>query len=179
MILMGDEMRRSQQVNNNAYCHDNALNWLDWSLLEQNTDIFEFFKYCIEFRHTHPVLRCKEHFHHEDRVGSGYADITWHGTQAWFADWSQHVLTLAFMLDGHHARNGTFQDDMIYVAMNMHWEDHVFEIPGLPAGMHWHVFVNTGEYAERHIYKPGAEPVLEDQSHFMLGARSVTILVGR
>jgi isoamylase len=177
MILMGDEMGRSQQGNNNAYCHDKSMNWLDWTLLGKNADIFKFFKYCIAFRHAHPVLRNKEHFHHQDRVRSGYADISWHGTRAWHADWSK--LTLAFMLDGYHSQEGKVRDDMIYVAMNMHWDDHEFSIPAIPNGLHWHLFADTGEYTQKHIFEPGTEPELEDQYHILLDARSVAILVGR
>lgn len=177
MILMGDEMGRTQHGNNNAYCHDNELNWLDWSLLEENADIFEFFKYCIAFRHSHHVLRNKEHFHHQDRVGSGYADISWHGVHAWDVDWSE--LTLAFMLDGNHARHGSEPDDTIYVAMNMHWDSHAFAIPTLPPSMRWHLFVDTNQFASNNIFEPGTEPELEDQHYIVLGARSVVILVGR
>jgi len=117
--------------------------------------------------------------HHRDYVGSGYADISWHGTQAWQADWSGTSRTLAFLLDGHHARGGTEHDDFVYVAMNMHWDSHVFELPGLPEGVAWHVFANTGVAAPEDIWEPGAEPVLSDQQAMMLSDRSVCILVGR
>lgn len=176
MIYMGDEMARTKYGNNNTFCHDNNLNWLNWTDLEKNSDIFEFFKYCIHFRHHHPVLRNPEHFHHQDRVGSGYADISWHGTRAWFADWGDYVLTLAFLIDGTHAHS---EDDMIYFAMNMHWNDHVFEIPGLPEGMEWHVFANTSANVPCAIHPPGEEPRLNDQFHINIGARSIVILVGR
>lgn len=179
MILMGDEMGRTQHGNNNAYCHDNEMNWLDWSLLKKNGEIFEFFKHCIAFRNAHPVLRNREHFQNEDYVGSGFADITWHGTRAWYADWSAYILTLAFMLDGSHAKGGTVQDDMIYVGMNMHWEDHLFELPALPGRKRWHLFADTSGYAPKYAYTPGEEPVLETQNALVIGARSVVILVGR
>jgi glycogen operon protein len=81
MILMGDEIGRTQNGNNNTYCHDNQLNWLDWKLLDTNQDLFRFFKHCIAFRKAHPVLRNPNHFENRDYVGSGYADITWHGTK--------------------------------------------------------------------------------------------------
>jgi glycogen operon protein len=179
MILMGDEVGRSQQGNNNAYCHDSELNWLDWSLLESNHSLFRFCKWCTRFRHQHPLLRNRYHFANRDYVGSGYADITWHGTQAWNADWSDSSRTVAFLLDGKHARGGTTQDDYIYVAMNMHWESHVFELPGLPAGLTWYVFANTGMASPDDIWEPGAEPRLENQHEMVLSDRSVCILVGR
>lgn len=179
MILMGDEVGRTQYGNNNTYCHDNDLNWLDWELLEANLDIFRFFKNCIAFRKAHPVLRNRSHFRNQDYVGSGYADITWHGTEAWHADWSDSSRTLAFMLCGKHAREGTVSDNYIYVAMNMHWEANWFQIPGLPPGMKWHVFANTGASSPDDIWEPGKEPLLSNQYGILLGDRSVVILVGK
>jgi isoamylase len=179
MILMGDEVGRTQYGNNNTYCHDNDLNWLDWELQEANLDIFRFFKNCIAFRKAHPVLRNQSHFRNQDYVGSGYADITWHGNEAWHADWSDSSRTLAFMLCGKHAREGKVNDNYIYVAMNMHWEANWFEIPGLPPGMKWHVFANTGAPSPDDIWEPGKEPLLSNQHGILLGDRSVVILVGK
>ncbi len=176
MIYMGDELGRTQNGNNNTYCHDVAWNWLDWTLLEQNRDIFHFFKTCIAFRKAHPVLRGEHHFVHQDTVGSGYADITWHGVRAWQAEWDSPSLTLAFMLDGAHAEGG---DDTIYVGMNMHWEAHRFDLPALPEGQHWHVFANTSPDIIQEVHQPGTEPLIAQQDHVWLGARSVIILVGR
>jgi glycogen operon protein len=179
MILMGDEMGRTKQGNNNTYCHDNELNWLDWSLLERNQDIFEFFQHCIAFRHAHPVLRRSTHFHHQDLVGSGYADISWHGTQAWNVDWADYSRTLAFLLCGQHAKDGEEEDDYIYVGMNMHWEALTFEIPQLPDDKQWHLFADTGLTSAQKSWKPGTEAVLENQFEQKLCDRSVLILVGR
>ena len=179
MVLMGDEIGRTQQGNNNTYCHDNELNWLDWSLLKKNADLFRFFKRCIAFRKAHPVLRNRSHFRNVDYVGSGYADITWHGTQAWYADWSDCNCTLAFMLCGKHAKEGTVVDNYIYVAMNMYSEALWFEVPGLPNGMKWHVFANTNALPPQDIWEVGAEPVLKDQSGLSMGGRSVAIFVGK
>ena len=179
MILSGDEMGQTQSGNNNAYCHDTELSWLNWTQLEANADLFRFFKNCIAFRNAHPVLRSKTHFANQDYVGSGYADITWHGPQAWNADWSGTNRTLAFMLCGKHAKGGTVVDNTIYVTMNMHWETLPFDLPGLRDGMQWHVFVNTSAPSPEDSWQPGSEPLLEDQSRFLVGSRSVVILVGK
>lgn len=179
MILMGDEVGRTQYGNNNTYCHDNDLNWLNWELIEKNADIFKFFKNIINFRNAHPVLRNREHFRNYDYVGSGYADITWHGTKAWSADWSDDSRILAFMLCGKHAKGGTVADNYIYVAINLHWESHWFEIPGLPPDMQWHVFANTGANSPDDSFEPGTEPVLSEQHGILLSDRSVVILVGK
>jgi isoamylase len=178
MILMGDEVGRSQNGNNNTYCHDNELNWLNWDLLQTNASLFRFVKHCIHFRHAHPVLRNHWHFQNRDYANSGYADITWHGKQAWNADWSSDN-TLAFMLCGKHAKGGTAEDNFIYVAMNMHWEANWFEIPGLPAGMQWYVSINTGALAPDDCWEIGKEPVLDNQQGILLGDRSLVVLVGR
>jgi glycogen operon protein len=87
--------------------------------------------------------------------------------------------TVAFMLDGAHARRGTVRDDDVYVAANMHWEAHEFELPQLPEGRIWHVFANTGMASPHDVWDPGSEPHLQDQATFLMGARSVVILVGR
>jgi isoamylase len=179
MILMGDEVARTQDGNNNTYCHDSDLNWLNWGLLKTNADLFRFFKNCIAFRHAHPVLRNRTHFRNQDYVGSGYADITWHGVKAWNADWSGTSRILAFMLCGKHAKEGTVEDNYIYVAINQYWETLPFDLPGLRDGRQWHVFVNTGAPPPQDCWEPGTEPRLEDQSRFLVGGRSVAILVGR
>lgn len=179
MLLMGDEIGRSKRGNNNTYCHDNDLNWLDWSNLERNADFFRFVQNCIAFRRAHPVLRNQAFFQHRDYVGSGYADITWHGTQAWHADWSDHSRTLAFLLDGKHAKAGTVIDDSIYVAMNMHWETHWFQLPRLPDAMQWHIFANTSCCSPEDSWQPGTEPRLENQTGLPVGDRAIVLLVSK
>ncbi len=143
MVLSGDEMGNSQQGNNNAYCQDNEIAWLDWRDLKKN-------------------------------VGLGYPDFSWHGVKAWHPETGFNNLTAAFMLNGLYAN-----DDFIYVAMNMHWEMHVFELPQLPGEMTWRVFANTGMESPDDISEPGKEPLTESQSEILVGPRSVMVLVGR
>ncbi len=179
MLYMGDEMKRTQFGNNNAYCHDSSLNWLDWSLLERHDNIFRFVQKCVEFRKAHPVLRNKHHFQNKDYLGTGKPDITFHGAKAWQPDWSDASRSFAYMLCGGHAKNGYMVDDDMYVAMNMFWEPLWFEIPELDGKRKWHVFLNTGAKEPDDIYDVSREPVLENQHGILLGARSVLVLVGR
>jgi glycogen operon protein len=169
MLLMGDEIGRTQRGNNNPYCHDNEVSWLDWRLREANADLFAFVKHCVAFRKAHPMLR--------NRVAVG-ANITWHGLSAWRADWSGHCRTLAFMLSGG-SPPGSGAAMAIYTAMNMHWQSHRFALPALPAGVHWHQFANTGLPSPADIVPPGSEPPLADQCWLLVGDRSVVILVGK
>lgn len=180
MLHMGDEVAHTKFGNNNTYCQDNELSWFDWDRVETETELLRFFKNCIAFRKAHPVLRNRFHFRNQDSVSSGYPDISWHGVEAWNPDWSDMSRTLAFMLCGKHGRGGGGEpDDYIYVAMNMHWEAHSFELPRLPVQRQWHVFANTGVATPQDIYEPGQEVHLHDQNQILVGARSLVILVGR
>ena len=176
MLLMGDEVGRSQGGNNNAYCLDDESNWLDWRLSQSNADLFAFVKHCIAFRKAHPVLRNRATVHPAGEVGAG---VSWHGTQAWKADWDCQCRTLAFLVSGGPYRDGTGTADFVYVAMNVHWESHHFALPALPGTMRWHVFVNTAMAPPRDAWPPGREPVLDERYHLLVAARSVVILVGR
>jgi glycogen operon protein len=177
MLLMGDEMGRSQQGNNNTYCQDNDLNWLDWRLLDSNAEIFGFVKDCIAFRKAHPALRGREYFGFDNRPGEE-ALLSWHGTRAWHPDWSGMARTLAFMLHGYPLP-GEDGLEALYVALNMHWEAHWFELPGLTPGMSWRVSINTGVAPPGDRWPPGEEPVLPDRAGILVGERSVVVLVGR
>ncbi|HSN77496.1 MAG TPA: alpha-amylase family glycosyl hydrolase, partial [Anaerolineae bacterium] len=179
MILMGDEVARTQHGNNNAYNHDSELSWFDWDLVKANADLLSFISKLVAFRHAHHVLRNRWHLSGQDQVGSGYPDISWHGTTAWQPDWSGSSRTLAFMLSGANARGGTVQDNFVYVAMNTHWDSHWFDLPQLPGNMRWHVFANTSAADGQDIWEPGQEPLLADQGGLLVGDRSVVVLVGK
>jgi glycogen operon protein len=180
MILMGDEVGRTQNGNNNTYCHDNELNWLDWGLLEQNADLLHFFSNVIAFRKAHPVLRSRDFYTHTDYLGKGLPDMSFHGTQPWQPDWlNSNTHTLAFMLCGDYAKGGRQSDDHIYVAMNMYWDSVWFTLPTLPNGARWHVAANTGVASPEDSWGVGSEPELSDQENILVGGRSVIILVGR
>ena len=178
MILSGDEIGNTQFGNNNAYCQDNEISWINWQNLEDNSELFYYAKNMIGFRHNHPVLRGNKFFQNRDYMNTGYADISWHGTQAWNADWSGYSRTIAFLLDGKHAKGGTVEDNTIYVAINMHWESHQFEIPKLPNGR-WYVVANTDMPKGSDIFAEGEERILDGQTNFMVGSRSVVVLMAK
>ncbi|MBI5787747.1 MAG: glycogen debranching protein GlgX [Candidatus Schekmanbacteria bacterium] len=173
MILMGDEVAGTKRGNNNTYCHDNDLNWFDWTLLDKNHDVFRFFKNMLAFRHAHPVLRNCQYF----ECSAAY--ITWHGTKAWQADYSPSSKTLAFMLPGSSAKGGTAPDNTIYVAMNSYWEALAYDLPSSPANTRWHVFSNTGMQPPADICTPGSEILIDNQQQIIVGARSVIVLIAK
>ena len=133
----------------------------------------------IAFRKLHPLLRSGTHFQNRDWVDSGYPDMSWHGTKAWQIDYTDERPIIALLLCGFHAKGGTERDDYIYVAMNMHWETHDFEIPKLPEGMLWHVSVNTDMLSPEDAWDVGHEVIVKNQFEFTVGPRSVVILVGK
>jgi isoamylase len=178
MFLMGDEVGRTQHGNNNTYCQDNDLSWLDWRLLEQNADLFRFFKYCVAFRRAHPTLRNGHFLWCEDYQNVGCPDFTLLGVKAEKPSFAKENRRLAFMLCGDYAKGGLFKDTDIYVAMNMQWSDKVFELPVPREGRAWHVFANTGDETAE-IYPPWQEAYLPDQEHLSMKSRSVAILVGK
>jgi glycogen operon protein len=169
MLCMGDECGRTQQGNNNAYCHDSPLTWLDWRLTETNGELFRFCRLMIQFRRQHPMLSDPRH------PGEDTPQIVWHGTQAWRADWSPGSRVLAF----HRAAPAGTGLDMVYVAMNMHWDALEFELPAPAPALRWHAAVNTAMPTPQDIWEPGQEPELTDQGKVLVGGRSILVLVAR
>lgn len=178
MIVMGDEVARTQKGNNNTYCQDNDLSWLNWDLVQQNAEIFRFMKTMIHFRHWHPVLRHGYHLRGVDYQNAGIPDISWFSLDLDANTPADERLTVGFMLSGAHAKGGLAQDNDIFVAMNMHWESQHFTLPALP-NKAWYIFANTGASAPQDIHEPGQEVILSDQVNLMLSPRSVIILISR
>jgi isoamylase len=106
MLLMGDELGRSQQGNNNTYCQDSELSWLDWSLAQKNAELLRFCRAMVQFRHRHPVLKHPEH------PGPGGPQVIWHGLRPWQADWSPGSRVLALQKVDH--ADGAL--DVVYAA---------------------------------------------------------------
>lgn len=173
MLLMGDEIAHTKHGNNNTYCQDNTLTWFDWDRIEQEADFHTFMKRLIAFRKAHPVLRGHDFLRGEDYLGTGLPDISFHGVQAWQPDWSIPSHSLAFMLDGAHARGGRQPDDTLYVAMNAYWEPLTFELPRPPQGTHWHTAIDT----TLPTGFPEVPTLLTEQRHREVPSRSVTVLI--
>jgi isoamylase len=172
MFLMGDEIGRTQQGNNNPYCQDCEISWMDWSLLETNADLFNFVQQMIAFRKAHPALRRLSGVLNVPHDSKAASDVTWHGIHAGKPEWAEGPPRLAFMLRGDRV-----QDQHIYVAMNMDYRDQIFELPRLAQPLKWHVFANTG--AEYEIHATGHEQLLDDQRRLPMINRSVAVLVAK
>jgi len=179
MLLGGDEAGRTQQGNNNGYCHDSELTWFDWGLVDDNCELVDFTRRLIAFRNAHPALRTPDHAGGEELWDSGYPAISWHGRQAWQPDWSPSTRLVAALHCGPRVRGEQVVDDYVYVAVNADWEACEVQLPGLPDGVAWHVAVNTSAPAPADAFDPGSEPLLEEQHAFLIGPRSAVVLTGR
>ena len=181
MVLMGDELGHTQHGNNNTYCQDNALSWIDWKRGEQWTDMGRFMRGMIAFRRAHGCLRTRaEKRPAYQRWGQ---ELTWHGLRLRTPDVRPESRTLAFLARGWtdpaDAHLGPY-DDFVYVAMNMDWRDHDFEVPRLPAHWSWHVFVDTARDGQARMADPGSEPrAALDDGYLPVPGRSIAILVGK
>ena len=125
MLLAGDEFSNTQLGNNNPYCQDNEISWLNWDLLDKNKEIFNFFKNMIKFRKSHPVLRDRV-----KRAQCGFPHVSRHGNNPWNLDPSEETRMLGMMFAGWDKEKGV--DDIIYIAINSHWEKQYVRLPDLP-----------------------------------------------
>jgi len=179
MIHMGDECGRTQRGNNNAYCHDTPWNWLNWEPDACGREVLRFTKAMIAFRKANAVLHQPEFLTERDQIGSGYADISWHGVLPWHPDWSGSSRSLAFMLCGRHGEAIGGSKHFIYVACNMYYQPLNFGLPVLPLGMKWHRFADTTLPAPDDIAEIGGEYLLPVQKSYTVGDWSVVILIGK
>ena len=171
MFLAGDEFGNTQYGNNNGYCQDNEISWLDWSLLDKNRNLFEFFKYMIHFRHKHPVIRKKL-----PNAVCGMEPMHTHGTDASVYDipWDARTFCVSFM--GYDPEKG--HDDMVYLAVNTYWEDVRITLPQLGRAGRWYLNVNTyGDGKGRYFYPEGGEVRMEQD--FIMRPRSVAVFTAK
>lgn len=167
MFLSGDEFADTRYGNNNPYCQDNLISWLDWSLLKKNKDLFDFFQYMIRFRKDHPVIR-------KDLEPSylGVPAMSTHGLTPDETNFSgdSHVVCVRFA--GYNET--TQKEDLVYLAVNSGWFPVTLTLPELPEHYKWKVAVNTGDPKCQFFHK-NSMPTVE--SKIFLGERSVIIFV--
>ncbi len=169
MMLSGDEFRNSQNGNNNAYCQDNPISWLNWDNLDSHADVFNFFRKLIHLRREHPVLRRREYF--TEWNASGYPELSFHGEQAWNLNMWAPFLTFGFMYAEPSKDFGTESDCFIYCGVNAHWESHRLELPILPEGMQWQIYVDSANADTEKQFVPDRQITLTPRSLMVLTAR--------
>ena len=177
MILGGDEFRRTQNGNNNAYCQDNEINWFDWGLLETNAEIFRFCKGLIEFRRRHCVLRRIEFFAGRRLPGRTISDVNWYTPAAQPKDWQTDDQTLMCLIDGGAAGPGAPPDVDVLLIFNASLKTVQFLLPsGGVADQPWSVFLDTGNAYPFDLNFNGEGPRVLPGNRYPLIDRSMACL---
>lgn len=166
MFFSGDEFLNTQYGNNNAYCQDNEISWLDWADLEKNRAHFEFCKYMTEFRKSHPVLR-----KYSGNSWCGFPEI-----QVMGPDSGTKALRVVYAGRTQLDERGNGYDDIVCLVVNAFWEEQEVWLPPLSAGRAWYVAADTsGYYLKNHI--PGQQGMYRlPENKMTIGARSVCVL---
>lgn len=169
MLLAGDEFRNTQFGNNNPYCQDNEISWLDWTLLEKNKANFEFWRKMIRFRKHHPVLRGSSHV-----AACGLPEISTHGMRPWFLDDSPDSHYVGVMYAGRDESGR--RDEVIYLAVNAGWERCTVLLPDLPHHEFWHQIIDTSLPLSTNFVEDVYDaPILDD--HLVMEPRSTVLLL--
>ncbi|MFO0864022.1 MAG: glycogen debranching protein GlgX [Gemmataceae bacterium] len=175
MLLAGDEFLRTQQGNNNAWCQDNELSWIDWTLKEQNADFFRFARMMIALRKRHPALRRRDFFKGRGPSGDFEPDIIWHGVEPHSPDFSHGSRTLAYSING--SMTGREPDSDFYVACNA-WSGMVhFRLPPSPSGRPWYRIVDTAVPAPLDIVSEADAKPMSPQYDYPVAAHSMVVLL--
>ena len=170
MILMGDEVRRTQHGNNNAYCQDNEISWFDWDLVAKNRELLGFVKGLIRFSRSHSVFNMEHIPRQPSRDRS--VDIRWHGVRLNKPDMSEYSHSIACELV-------SFQEpEHVFFMINAFWEPLAFELPKPLSGHAWHRVVDTSLAAGQDYCPPGKAPRLTSR-RYLVKDRSVAVLVSR
>lgn len=169
MFFAGDEFCNTQFGNNNAYCQDNIISWLDWSRLEEFKEIHDFVRHMIQFRKEHPILRKMT-----KPSSCQFPEISVHNGTPFNASTDYKTKLIGIMYAGRNEEDT--EDDIVFYCMNAHWEPLVMQLPVLPNGKHWHVDTNTNaEYFDGEDFTAKTE--LLGVNTIRVPARTTIILV--
>lgn len=165
MILAGDEFGHTQYGNNNGYCQDNEISWLDWTQLENNKDYFEFYKSMIAFRKSHRCISRSLSPAH-----CGLPGVMVNGGDPNFSNITKETKVLDILFAGYDEDKK--KDDVVYMMINSYWQDTSVRFPGLNTGLHWALCVNTANGNGQYYHET---PIQYDQGTFLLSGRSIAV----
>lgn len=173
LIWSGDEMENSQNGNNNAYCQDNPLGWLNWKNYKNHRTDVEFVKKLIEFREKHPILAKDEPFFFNDHKSKGFPDLSYHGESAWITGIQPGRMSLGMLYCGAYDEK---EADDIYIAYNFFSGISTLALPQLGKKKKWYAVANSAEHGTP-FYE---EPVeYKNQQALTLSPQSIYILIGK
>ena len=172
MMLAGDEMMHTQHGNNNAYCQDNAVSWIDWHDCDKHKDVLRFTKVMIQLRRQHPVFRRNDFF-------TDASEITWYDREGKVPDWSKNNRFLAFRLYGGKYLVNNNPDNDFYAAFNTDIYDLTLLLPTPPGGKKWYRIVDTSMDGPDDICEDGKEELLVEQQRYVLLTDSLVLLMSK
>ncbi len=170
MILGGDEFGRTQRGNNNAYCQDNEISWVDWALLEEYGDLHRFFKKLIRYRKAHRIV-------HTNDFLEGGSEILFHGVLPHQPDWSPESRSLGVEIKGIEKEKIRQKKRDLYLYFNAYWGALDLHLPPLPEGYLWYRVIDTDRESPEDF--PDDPEPLADQLHYRIAPRSCLLLEGR
>lgn len=169
MILSGDEWGDTRGGNNNPYCQDNEISWLNWKRDRMGKAIYDYTCSLITFRKAHKILHIDEPLRLVDYKAYSYPDLSYHGEMAWYPRFDENVRHIGLLYCGKYAKNSDGREDsFIYIAFNMHWEEKSFGLPALPKGKKWQCVLDTDLSTKQDC---------EYKESFSIAGRSVKVLV--
>lgn len=170
MLRAGDEMGQSKDGNNNSYCQDNKISWINWKLISSNKEIYDYVKKMIAFRKAHSLFHKEEPLREDDYESLGLPEFSVHGVTPWYPQYEHFRRQLGLMYFGEYS--DTEDKSSFYLIANMHWESHEFLLTTLPGKKRWSVITDTSVTEEMGV----CEKILEDQEVYLMQPRSVAIL---
>lgn len=177
MIYGGDEFGNSQEGNNNAYCQDNPIGWVDWGAFRKNDKILDFVKAAIAFRKGHPVLHSAQPLQGSDYRSYGFPDISCHGQRAWYCNMENTSRSVGVLYYGKYAEGEPAK--FLYVAYNFHWEEQEFALPNVPEEVQWYLAADTSDLEGAGFYPEGEEIAVQERRIFVVKPRRILILIGK
>ncbi|MGL5258678.1 MAG: alpha-amylase family glycosyl hydrolase [Lachnospiraceae bacterium] len=141
LIFAGDEFGNSQDGNNNPYCQDNAISWLNWNDLEKNKELYSFTKKIIAFRKEYPILHLEKPFSQIDTLSCGFPDLSYHGKEAWKLSSYDLGRSVGILFCGKYSDGKNKKS--VYFAINMYWEEYEFALPKLEQQKKWNILFDT------------------------------------
>lgn len=175
MIYGGDEFGNSQGGNNNAYCQDNQVGWIDWKALKKNQSLYQFVKKAIAFRKEHPVLHLPNETRGVDYRTKGLPDVSMHGERAWYLNSENTSRLLGIMYYGAYAQRADGKEDQsVYIAYNFHWENRNLALPNLPGNKKWKKVIDTSFLDENGFFHAEIEKY---EKKLEIAPRTIVVLL--
>ncbi|OYP34008.1 glycogen debranching protein GlgX [Rhodopirellula sp. MGV] len=178
MLVSGDEVRRTQRGNNNAYCQDNDISWFDWRMVEKNADVLRFVQGLTKFRKAQPTVRRTNFLTGQPVDGRLINDVAWYSDEGHPLDWGQHHLSMvAYIAAPSRVEDPTGQGRDILMMFNSTGQDRIQQLPEVGRGMKWNLFVDTAAESPKDIFPDLDGPMPPSNRQISVPCHSLKVFV--